>query len=121
VRAALKRGLWLTVGAASFAAGAVGLFLPIVPTVPFMILAAFAFARSSPRLEAWLVTHRMFGAHIRAWRDRGAISRYGKIAGTLALAGSAGLGFYLLEGGWQWVPAVAALLSGVFILTRPTA
>jgi hypothetical protein len=121
VRAGVLRSVWLVVGIASFLAGIVGLALPILPTVPFMILAAFAFARANRKWEAWLLAHPVFGPHIRAWRERGAISRYGKCAGVLMLAGSAGLGLWLLDGWWQWLPAGVAVISGTFILTRPTA
>jgi uncharacterized membrane protein YbaN (DUF454 family) len=76
----MRRLLYLSLGFASVALGAVGIVLPLLPTVPFMLLAAFFFARSSPRLEAWIVGHRRFGPHIRAWRERGAISRAGKRA-----------------------------------------
>ena len=115
------RAFWLVVGIISFALGIIGVFLPLLPTVPFMILAAFAFARANRRWEAWLLAHPGFGPHIRAWRERGAISRQGKWAGVLALLASAGLGVFLLGGWVQWLPAAIAVASGGFILTRPTA
>src|SRR3546814_11599305 len=62
--------LFRSAGWASLGLGAIGAFLPLLPTVPFVILAAFCFARSSPRLEKWLLTHPHFGHHIVAWRDR---------------------------------------------------
>lgn len=119
--AGVLRTAWLVVGIVSFVLGAVGIFVPILPTVPFMILAAFAFARANRKWEAWLLAHPVFGSHIRAWRERGAISRYGKRAGLLALAGSAVLGVVLLDGWVQWIPAAVAVVSGTFIATRPTA
>ena len=63
----------------------------------------------------------MFGPHIRAWRERGAISRYGKWAGVLSLAASAWLGIWLLDGMVQFLPMGVAVLSGAFIVTRPAA
>ena len=54
----MKRQFYLLAGLASLALGSIGILLPLLPTVPFMILAAFCFANSSPRLEAWLVEHR---------------------------------------------------------------
>ena len=69
----MKRHFYLVAGWLSLGLGAIGAVLPLLPTVPFVILAAFCFARSSPRLEAWLVGHPVFGPHIAAWRDYGAI------------------------------------------------
>ena len=65
---------YLLLGFLALALGAIGAFLPLLPTVPFMILAAFLVARSSPRLEARLLDHAHVGPHIRRWRERGAIS-----------------------------------------------
>lgn len=74
----MLRHFYLICGFSSLGLGAIGAFLPLLPTVPFMILAAFCFARSSPALEARLLEHRHFGPHIRRWREKGAISRRGR-------------------------------------------
>ncbi len=97
-----------------------GVFLPLLPTVPFMILAAFCFARGSERFHDWLVNHPRFGPAIRDWRAHGAISRRGKMfaAGGIALA----FGMSILLGVKMWVLMLqAVVLCGVavFILTRP--
>lgn len=116
----MRRFLFLSLGFASLALGGLGVVLPLLPTVPFVLLAAFFFARSSPRLEAWLVGHERFGPHISAWRTRGAISRKGKKAAFLAFALSAALGL-LLPFPWLLVPIAAALIGGTWIATRPEA
>lgn len=64
--------------------GVTGIFLPLLPTTPFLLLAAACFVRSSPRLNDWLINHRTFGSYIRNYRDHGAISR-GSRDLTLAL------------------------------------
>ncbi|HEX9947705.1 MAG TPA: YbaN family protein [Allosphingosinicella sp.] len=117
----MRRLLYLSLGFASVALGAAGIVLPLLPTVPFMLLAAFFFARSSPRLEAWIVDHPRFGPHIRAWRRHGAISRSGKRAALAAFASSALLGLVLLPFPWLLVPLGAALVGGSWIATRPEA
>ena len=71
----MLRSLYLIGGFAAVALGIAGILLPLLPTVPFMILAAFCFARSSPRFEARLIEHPVFGPHIIRWRTNGAISR----------------------------------------------
>ena len=111
----------MSLGFASLALGAAGAVLPLLPTVPFVLLAAFFFARSSPKLEARLLDHPSFGPHIRAWRERGAISRSGKRAAWIAFAVSALLGLVLLPFPWLLVPLAAALVGGSWIATRPEA
>lgn len=115
----MKRHFYLVAGWASLGLGAIGAFMPLLPTVPFMILAAFCFARSSPRLEAWLVTHPAFGSHIIAWREKGAISRKGKVAAMLAFAFSIALALLFAPWPWMMVPIVAAAVGGSWIWTRP--
>lgn len=112
---------YLGIGILSLLLGAIGAFVPLLPTVPFAILAAFCFARSSPRLEQWLTDHDRFGPHIAAWRGRGAISKAGKRAGIGAFAASATAGLTLLSYPWSILPAAAALIGGSWILSRPTA
>lgn len=73
----MKRVAYLVAGYAVLVLGGIGV---VLPTVPFVILAAFCFARSSPALERRLVEHRRFGPHIRHWRKRGAITRKEKRA-----------------------------------------
>jgi len=86
------RLIWLLVGLVSIALGAAGVFLPLLPTTPFLLLAAFCFARSSPRLHDWLHSHRHFGPLIENWNRHGSIDRRTKrvalvvIAATFALS-----------------------------------
>jgi uncharacterized membrane protein YbaN (DUF454 family) len=117
----VRRITYLLLGWLSLLLGAVGVLLPLLPTVPFVILAAFFFARGSPRLERWLVEHPRFGPHISAWRRRGAISRKGKSAALAAFAVSAALGLLLLDFPFAAVPVAAALIGGSWIATRPEA
>lgn len=117
----MKRHFFLVSGWASLGLGAIGAFLPLLPTVPFVILAAFCFARSSPRLEAWLVTHPQFGHHIVAWREKGAISRKGKVAASVAFAVSIALAAIFSPWPWVMAPVIAAVVTGSWIWTRPEA
>ena len=75
------RYLWAMLGLVCVGVGLIGVVLPILPTVPFMLLAAFFFARSSERLHNWLITHPTFGPPIVDWQSNGAISpRFKRIA-----------------------------------------
>jgi len=63
------RWLLIGVGSLSVVLGAVGIFVPILPTTPFLLLAAACFVRSSPRLYRWLITRQWFGAYIKNYRE----------------------------------------------------
>ena len=73
-RLSVMRLVWLLLGVSSVVLGVVGAVLPLLPTVPFMLLAAYCFARSSNRAHNWLVNHRVFGTAIADWQRSGAIS-----------------------------------------------
>ena len=75
----MMRLVYIAIGCTAVVLGVAGIFLPLLPTTPFLLLAAWAFARSSPRLEAWLVRHPRLGPPISAWRERGAIPARAKI------------------------------------------
>jgi uncharacterized protein len=115
----VKRQLYLAAGLLSLSLGTVGIFLPLLPTVPFMILAAFCFAKSSPALEKRLIEDRRFGPHILAWRDKGAISRKGKLAATAAFAVSIALGLWWLKMPYALIPPSVAVICLSWLWTRP--
>lgn len=83
--------LWRALALACVALGLVGIVLPGLPTVPFLIVAAWAGGRGWPALEAWLILHPRFGPPIRRWRDHGAIPRRAKWAASAMMAASAGV------------------------------
>lgn len=103
------------------ALGIIGIFVPLMPTTTFLILAAWCFARSSRRMENWLLNHRTFGPPIRAWRESGAISRRHKL---YSLGGMA-LGYAIFFAGARpqlWLAllvAVVMLAIVAFVVTRP--
>lgn len=109
------RPLYLALGLLCVSLGVVGAFMPLLPTVPFMLLAAFCFARSSPRLEQRLLNHAVFGPHIRAWRESRTVSRTAKRAAWSAFAVSGALGFALMSWPWSLVPVAVAGLGSLFI------
>ena len=67
-------------GLISLGLGIIGAFLPLLPTVPFVLLSAYLFAKSSDRLHNWLINHRIFGQMIRDFREERGISVWGKVA-----------------------------------------
>jgi len=114
----VKRSLYLGAGLTSLAAGLVGALLPIVPTVPFLLLAAFCFARSNPAWEQKLLDHPTYGPSLRQWRDRRAIARPAKIGAIGAMSIGAVVTWFTL--GWPWVLVSLAVLvlAGGWIWTR---
>ena len=82
----LPKLLWLAAGWLSLAAGFVGIFLPLLPTVPFVLLAAFCFSRGSARCERWLLGHPRFGPWIEDWRANRAVPLRAKQLATLMMA-----------------------------------
>jgi len=115
----VKQGLYFAAGWIALVVGFIGMAVPLLPTVAFWILAAWCFTRSSPRLENWLLDHPIAGPHIRQWRERGAISRKGKIAASVALAASSTIGLLALSAPLSLLPLGICLTVAAFIWTRP--
>jgi uncharacterized membrane protein YbaN (DUF454 family) len=113
---------WLLKGVAvmSLALGIIGAFVPVLPTVPFILLAAWAAARSSPRLSHWLENHPRMGPHIRDWRNGGVVSRPAKWMATAMMASGGAIMMIVVRP--LWVPlAVIAIMTtvGVWLWRRP--
>lgn len=117
-----QRLLWLVCGLLALVLAVAGVVLPLLPTTPFLLLAAWCFARSSDRLHAWLLAHRRFGPLIAAWQQRGAIPRNAKRLAYLAMALALGLSIWMALApvvvGLQLVALVGA---AAFIASRPDA
>lgn len=98
-----------------------GIVLPLLPTVPFLLLAAFLFANSSERMHDWIVNHNIFGPMIQDWRDKGAIRPGAKKAATLSIAAVFGLS--VLLGAPSHVLIIQTVVLGcvlIFIWSRPS-
>lgn len=75
----LPNFLYIALGWLSLALGVIGIFLPLLPTTPFVLLSAWCFSKSSPRFHKWLMEHKLFGKIIRAWRDNEGLETKTKI------------------------------------------
>ncbi|MEO0382719.1 MAG: YbaN family protein [Pseudomonadota bacterium] len=116
------RFVWLVVGWACVGVGALGVVLPLLPTTPFLILAAAAFGRSSPRLRSWLLRHGTLGPIIEAWEQNGAIPRRAKLLAYAIMLTFLGLSA-LLNAPLYIIGLQAFCVAGaaLFIGTRPDA
>ncbi len=123
MRRKISRPFFLTLGLLSLGLGVIGVFLPVLPTTPFILLAAFAFSRSSKRLHAWLMNHRYYGPLVSNWQRHGVIRPRVKWTAALLILALAGSSILLLDAP-AWAKALLALVCGCvlcFILTRPGA
>lgn len=87
----MKRSVYLALGWVFVALGLVGVFLPILPTVPFLIAAAACFSRGSERAYEWLLNLPVYGPSIRQWRDERTIPIQSKIYATILIVVSLGI------------------------------
>ena len=113
--------IWLLLGLLCVGLGLIGIALPLIPTAPFLLLAAFFFARSSENLHNWLITHRTFGPMILDWQERGAVRPSAKRMATISVA----VAFLvsILLGVPPWILLVQAVVLAcvlIFIWTRPS-
>lgn len=116
-----SRLLWLAAGVAALGAGIVGIFLPLLPTTPFVLLAAWCFSRGSVRCERWLLGHPRFGPLVRDWRSHRAVPlRAKQIASLMMGVGSAGA-WFVLPAPWRWLPAIACAAVALWLWRLPTA
>ena len=114
------RIFWFLIGCISLGLGVLGIVLPLLPTVPFILLAAFCYARSSERVHDWLISHRTFGPMIEDWRRNGAISTGVKRISTLSVAMVFGISLALgLRPLIIIIQGVTLVFVLVFIWTRP--
>lgn len=110
----MKRALLLTAGMSSLALGVVGIVVPVLPTTPFLLLAAACFLRSSRRLHDWLVSHRVLGAFIADYLQHRAVPRRTKIVAVAVLWAGIGLSAYVVQNVWVRL-ALLAVAVGVTV------
>ncbi|MEN8163654.1 MAG: YbaN family protein [Acidobacteriota bacterium] len=111
---------YVLIGHTSLALGFIGIFLPLLPTTPFVLLAAACYSRGSERFHTWIHEHRRFGPMITSWRDHRAIGPRAKVAAAIVLAISITVSAVRLLFPWNLVAIVLGAAMLTFILTRPT-
>lgn len=114
--------VYVLLGCTSLVLGFLGIFLPVLPTTPFVLLSAYCFSRGSARMHGWLLSHSLFGPVVRDWQQGGIIRPKAKVASIVLMWGL--IGYVVLS--QEISSIVKALLlfttAGVslFILLRPS-
>jgi uncharacterized membrane protein YbaN (DUF454 family) len=85
----LTLSLWRTVACITLLLGVIGVVVPGLPTVPFLLLSAWSAGKGWPRLELWLLAHPSFGPPLKRWREQGAVPRKAKYLATVMMTMSA--------------------------------
>ncbi len=104
----------------SLGIGLIAIVIPGLPTTEFILLAAWAATKSSPRLSAWLENHRLFGPILSNWRNGKIIQRKAKVSATISMLVCAGVMLYVLDHNWPVFLAIAGMsLGNLWIWSRP--
>jgi uncharacterized membrane protein YbaN (DUF454 family) len=118
----MGKSIYLLCGLLLTAFGIIGAFLPIMPTTVFLIGALYCFTQSSPKLEAWLISHPRYGKSLTAWRRHGAISKKVKCIACCSMLLS-----FIVVCVFMSLPAMALLgvatfmlIGAYFVLSRPS-
>ncbi len=106
-----KRGLWIGIAFLMMGAGAVGVVLPILPTVPFLMAALYCFARGSHKLENWFRQTSLYQKHLEPFMDKKEMTRKAKLTVMLSMTIFMGIGFVMME----QVPVGRIILAAVWL------
>ncbi|MCK6594112.1 MAG: YbaN family protein [Bacteriovoracaceae bacterium] len=118
----ISRHLYLLGGHLTLLLGIAGAFLPVLPTTPFLLLSAFLYSKSSPRIHQWLITHPIIGKPIREWEESGVIRLWAKILATIMISLVIFFKFQRLAIP-EWLKIIFSLILVsvlIFIWTRPS-
>ncbi|NQZ00701.1 MAG: YbaN family protein [Bdellovibrionales bacterium] len=117
-----KNPLYIGLGFICVALGVIGIFLPIMPTVPFLLLAAWCFERGSDKLHNWIISHQTFGPPILAWQQHGVIKKRSKVIAVFFITCS--FSYVLLYRPIMIPVKILLFIIGIsvitFITTRPS-
>ncbi|MBN1207086.1 MAG: YbaN family protein [Myxococcaceae bacterium] len=102
--------------------GTLGAFLPLLPTTPFMLVALWAFSRSSRRFHHWLYTHPRFGPRLRDWHEHGIVPVKVKVSSISAMLVSLSIMVFIARVKWHVLVAAGALMlvGATYVLSRPS-
>ncbi|HEX4857476.1 MAG TPA: YbaN family protein [Usitatibacteraceae bacterium] len=114
-----RRVLWILAGALALLTGIIGIVVPLLPTTPFVLLAAFCFARGSERCEAWLLNHPRFGPMVRDWRERRAVPLRAKQLASVMMVAGCVWSAWMLPAHLGWIPAACCVIVAAWLWRLP--
>lgn len=97
---------WLITGFISLALGTIGIFIPILPTVPFYLLTAFSFAKSSERLHTWFLSTKLYKNHLESFVEKRGMTVKTKISIITSVTLLMGFGFFMMARKGIWIPCI---------------
>ena len=115
--------LYLLVGWLFTILGFIGVIIPVLPTTPFLLIAVWAFSKSSERLHNWLFNHKIFGPYLHDWFDHGVINPRAKILAVSLMWLSLSYVIYKYHAVSLWICAltfISILALSIFIISRPS-
>jgi uncharacterized protein len=118
-----KRVVFMALAGLFFVLGALGAVLPVLPTTPFLLLTSYFLARSSPRLNRWLLASRFFGPILRDWQQLGGVRPDVKVKAVMIVLLAVSLSLWLtdLSSTLRWMVAATSLIGIGVILRLPAA
>jgi len=118
----LVRGLLIAAGAVCVVLGIIGIFVPLLPTTPLILLAAACFARSSHRFHDWLLANRTFGPLIREWEKHGSIPRRTKLfaIALMSLTLAVSIVFFVTPAWLQGLLAAFGVVLAIWMYRIPS-
>ncbi|MCK6427222.1 MAG: YbaN family protein [Burkholderiaceae bacterium] len=114
-----RRAPWLIAGLLALTVGIVGIFVPLLPTTPLVLLAAACFSRGSSRCEHWLLSHPRFGPMVRDWRRNRMVPLRAKQLATVTMALGSAYAWTMLPR-LPWLPALCCALVALWLWQLPT-
>jgi len=115
-----RRWIWLTLGSISLGIGAIGILLPLLPSTPFVLLAAYCFSHGSERYEQWMLTHPRLGPMVREWRDHRAVPLRAKQFAWAMMTISSFAAWWVLPANVRWIPGASCALVAIWLWSLPT-